>query len=143
MFLKAKVQSIYHVTEEKSWSDVFAADDPNNAYYCFIGKIQGVINTTVKTKTIDSNDNNIIVWLTKGIKVSCRTKRVLYTQRNLGLISDEYYRVYKNLLKKIIISAKKSVNLNNIDKSSNKVEATWKINQSRNRQKKRRKILVW
>jgi hypothetical protein len=68
-------------------------------------------------------------WITKGIRISCKRKRILYSL--LKKPSDErlklYYRRYCNILVTVIKEAKKLYYCKLISKSKNKIQTTWKI----------------
>jgi hypothetical protein len=68
-------------------------------------------------------------WITKGIRISCKRKRTLYSLVKKS--SDErlklYYKRYCNILVKVIKEAKKLNYHKLINKSENKIQTTWKI----------------
>jgi len=68
-------------------------------------------------------------WITKGIKISCQRERYLYSvyKNTNNPQLKAYYRKYNNVLKKVIISAKKLYYDKQIELSSNRVKTTWSI----------------
>ena len=68
-------------------------------------------------------------WITKGIKISCQSKRYLYSiyKNTNNPQVKAYYRKYNNILKKVIISAKKLYYDKRIELLSNRVKITWSI----------------
>jgi hypothetical protein len=69
------------------------------------------------------------VWIIKGIKISCKRKRNLYTLYKYSNNSQVkgHYKKYCAIFKKVIIDAKKLYYNKHIELSSNRVKTTWKI----------------
>jgi hypothetical protein len=69
-------------------------------------------------------------WLTTAIRISCANKRKLYLiyRNSNNPIRKEYYKLYYQILSKVIVSAKKKLYYNELKvKSNNKTKTTWNI----------------
>lgn len=121
--------------EAYNWEKVFNEVNANVALDEFLRPIillSDVIFTYKKTNRPKSTS-----WITKGIKISCKNKRVMYKNKLKGVISNEVYLKYCKILKKVIQAAKKLSNESFIINSNNKCKATWKlVNQTTNRLQK-------
>lgn len=119
---KNKLQSI-------NWQNVFSSDkDVNKNYMAFHDQLTTILNTCIPRKYILIK-NKLKAWLTKGIKVSCKNKRllkILKSQINSETL-NEYYKTYVKTLKKIVISSKKNQYINKIRKSKNVTKSMWQI----------------
>lgn len=76
-----------------------------------------------------TNKTNKLLWITKGIKQSCKNKRRLRykyykekTRKNKGK-----FNTYSKILKKCIIKSQKTYNNKYINNSENKCMATWRV----------------
>lgn len=96
-----------HLREEV-WSGVYDSRDVNcsfNNFHCtLIRHFEDSFPIVLKSNKSKHND-----WITKGIKISCQRKRSLYSIcRNTNNPQlKAYYRIYNNILKRVIIKAKK------------------------------------
>ena len=98
-----------HLREEV-WNGVYDSMDVNcsfNNFHCtLIRHFENSFPSAFKSYKSKHND-----WITKGIKISCQRKRYLYSiyKNTNNPQVKAYYRKYNNILKKVIISAKKIV----------------------------------
>ena len=96
----------------------------NNFHCTLIRHFENSFPSAFKSYKSKHND-----WITKGIKISCQRKRYLYSiyKNTNNAQVKAYYRKYNNILKKVIISAKKLYYDKRIELSSNRVKTTWSI----------------
>jgi hypothetical protein len=113
---------------EEAWDSVYNSDDVNrmfNNFHCILLRhFENSFPIQYKSYRTKHND-----WITKGIKISCKRKRNLYTvyKHSNNPQVNEYYKKYCAILKKVIIDAKKLHYNRQIELSSNRVKTTWKI----------------
>ena len=91
----------------------------------FVNRITCLVNVVFPEKNMlqKNRKNN---WITTGIRISCKRKRKLYIKKRQGKISNQDYNKYDKILKKVILSAKRS-NSDFILESENKTRATWSL----------------
>ena len=116
-----------HLREE-AWDSVYNSEDVNemfNNFHCVLLR-QFENSFPLRYKSYTTKHNG---WITKGIKISCQRKRDLYFMyRHLNNPQlKEYYKRYCTILRKVINLPKKLYYDKQIEFSSNRVEATWKI----------------
>ena len=113
---------------EELWNGVYDSEDVNcsfNNFHCTL--IRHFENSFPSVyKLYKPNHNG---WITKGIKISCQRKGYLYyVYRNTNNSQVKaYYRKYNNILKKVIIAAKKLYYDKRIELSCNRMKTTWSI----------------
>jgi hypothetical protein len=113
---------------EEAWDSVYNSDDVNrmfNNFHCILLRhIENSFPIQYKSHRTKHND-----WITKGIKISCKRKRNLYTvyKHSNNPQVKEYYKKYCAILKKVMTDAKKLYYNKHIELSSNRVKTTWKI----------------
>ena len=73
--------------------------------------------------------HNNTPWMTPGIRISCKHKRLLYlfTRNSNDTSLKKHYKQYCKILTKVIKEAKKYTYNNQINKSTNKGKTTWNI----------------
>lgn len=110
IFSDAKLQHYKYELQNTNWDEIYSCVDPNIAYGKFNDIISNFLNIIFPVKSM-KRKNKPKAWITQGIKNSCKTKRTLYSQLLKGEISKDKYNTYKNILKKVILEAKKLSNL--------------------------------
>jgi len=116
-----------HLREEV-WNGVYDSRDVNcsfNNFHCtLIRHFENSFPSVLKSYKSKHND-----WITIGIRISCQRKRYLYSiYKNTNSPQVKaYYKKYNNILKKVIINAKKLYYDKRIELSSNRVKTTWSI----------------
>lgn len=70
-----------------------------------------------------------IKWITNGLIVSSKRKRMLHKEAKLTTDKEKiaYYKKYKKIFKKVVLMAKKMANDKFILRSSNKCKASWEV----------------
>lgn len=108
------------------WSPVLECNDVNVCYNTFISKIKCLMNVIFPIKKYNCKKfyNG---WITKGIKISCKNKRKLYCEKKEGKVSNDEYKKYEKILRKVILEAKRKSNAEFILNSDNKTRATWSL----------------
>lgn len=127
LFTENKLQQLYDLLAEENWGYLYSCVNPNEAYNYFRHKLMKSVDLLVRYKTVQYHNYKTTGWITKGIRISCKKKRILYKQKIAGIVSTEYFNLYKSILKKVITAAKKLSNQIAISSSQNKTRASWKI----------------
>ena len=72
---------------------------------------------------------NHSLWITPGIRISCKSKRFLYlcTKISDDIFLKKHYKQYCKILTNVIKEAKRHTYNNQINKSTNKIKTTWNI----------------
>lgn len=114
-----------------SWSEIHTANNANAAFNHFHETFCLLYNLCFPKLKVKVNFNNKKKqsWISKGLKKSCKTKRLLRHQfyRNKTANNKTKYLRYTNLLKKCIFNSKKNANIKYIAKNDNKCKATWNV----------------
>ena len=136
MPFKQKIRAINKITltnfqallKQEMWESVYHNEDVNDMFNSFLSTFLNIFEASfpVKYKSTNNKNND---WITQGIKISCKHKRILYTiSRNCNDPTVKtHYDNYCRILKKVIREAKKQHYSRLIAKSSNKVKTTWNI----------------
>ncbi|KAL3267305.1 hypothetical protein HHI36_011436, partial [Cryptolaemus montrouzieri] len=77
---------------------VWSENDVNRPYEMFDSVMRYYINIMFPVKNIANKAYNS--WITKGIKISSERKRFLYGEMCRGQVTVDFYKRYKNILKK-------------------------------------------
>ena len=110
------------------WEEVFLEEDVNVIFNNFTNIYLRIFNTSFPvTKRKHHTKSN--PWLTSGIRISCATKRYLYVsnRHNRDPNHKVHYKKYYKILSSAIKEAKKVYYDSGIQKTNNKVKATWDI----------------
>lgn len=124
-------KNIHYFTEylkNETWQDVFIEQSTDNKYYVFNNILQYYYDLSFRfvTKNIGDGSNNK-GWLTTGIKISSKHLKELFKLLNYGAVSNDYYKKYKAIYRRIVRQAKKNYFDSTILKSNNKSKTVWKI----------------
>lgn len=136
VFSKSKLDQFADEISHFSWNNVCCEGDANVAYEMFLSSILGLMQIIFAPKRM-STQNRRSSWVTRGIRISSKNKRNLYTLRNRGQVSDEFYKNYCSILKKVVISAKRMASERYLSNAKDKGKAIWSlINQYTGKDKK-------
>lgn len=136
-FVFKKSYSYENITKFKeclsnlSWLDVYNENDLNTAFENFhniLCLFYELCFPTIKVKVSNTNLKKQS-WITKGLKICCKTKRFLrqcYYKRKTS-IDKRKYLTYSKILKKSIRLAQMKSNINFVNRSKNKCRATWSV----------------
>lgn len=106
-------------------------NDINDNYNAFETTLQSILNVCIPCKKLKFKTKTCtkISWLTKGLKESCRHKRLLKSlinQTNSDILKS-YCKIYQKILNKCVKASKKFTYRNIIKKSNNKIKTMWNI----------------
>jgi hypothetical protein len=62
----------------EQWEDVFGVNDVNIMFNNFLNTYLRCYNSSFAKKQVSKSNRSNNLWITKGIKVSCRRKKELY-----------------------------------------------------------------
>lgn len=124
-----------------NWLTILSPDNNLNLnYQRFHSVLTKILNECIPIRKQSLRHRRNNCWLSVGIKVSCRNKRLL---KILALkfkhpAITNYYRNYEKILKRTVITAKKIHYKNKIKSSNNKIRTMWNIiNERTNKLKKK------
>lgn len=130
IFSERKKQEFKLEVSKVNWNTVFdITESVNENYNKFLDRITIILDKIIpKSKIIIKNDHKN-TWLTKGLKISCKNKRLLkiFTSQTDNTILNNYYKKYEKLLKKTVANAKKIHFKNKVLKSNNIIKAMWQV----------------
>ena len=112
------------------WNKVINMDKNTNNNFDFFHKILlNKLDITIPQKHYKIKNKKKNIWLTKGIKISCKNKRLLKLlisqTDNITLLN--YYKKYEKQLKILVSASKKILYKNKIKKSDNITKTMWHI----------------
>lgn len=112
-----------------SFSEIYAITDVDNAYTYFIDNFKLFYNLCFPQKSIMMKVNYKSKWISRGIKLCCKRKRLLLWQlrQRATKTNKQNYINYSTLLKKIISLTKRAQNNYRIEMSNNKSKTTWQM----------------
>ena len=112
----------------ESWEDVFTENNLNNIFNKFLDTYLKIFNTCFTKKKLHST-HAYNPWITRGIKISCQNKRILYLncRNKIDKNLKNQYKNYCKILSNVIKAAKKMHNDELILKSKNRIKTTWGI----------------
>lgn len=112
-----------------NWGNIIRYDKSvNENYKSFHEKLTALLDVCIPKKTILIK-NKLKTWLTKGIKNSCKNKRllkILKSQTNSEVLNN-YYKKYIKLLKHAVYLSKKNQYINKMKTSKNITKTMWQI----------------
>lgn len=125
---KDSIDKFQSCLSEEAWDAVYNSDNANrmfNNFHCILLR-HFESSFPIQYTTYRNKHND---WITKGIIISCKRKRNLYTlyKHSNNPQVKEHYKKYCSILRKVIIEAKKLHYNKHIEHSSNRVKTTWKI----------------
>lgn len=128
------------------WKNVLKPNvNINTNYEIFHNILDKLLNENIPKIKIKLRTNFNKYWITKGIKISCKNKRLLkiLTQKTNSPILNQHYKSYEKTLKKCITYSKKLHYINRIKLANNKTKAMWNIIKERtNKNKSKEKVNI-
>jgi hypothetical protein len=112
----------------EQWDNIFGNNNVNGRFNNFLNTHLRCYYSSFSKKEIKSNATQNL-WITKGIKISCKKKKELFLlcrHRN-DLNLKIYYKRYCTVLSKVSLTTKKQYYNKIIHGSKNKMKTTWKI----------------
>ena len=114
-----------------SWQSIYETTDPSTAYSEFYNKFYNVSSKHVKIKmSRNKTRSGRKPWLTKALLKSINTKHKLFSKmkNNPGNLQNvNAYKSYRNILTKLLKSARKSYYANKFTSSHGDSDKTWQI----------------
>ena len=109
------------------WPSIFNDGDVNHECSIFISLLNKIFNECfpIKNKII-SEKYDSHPWMSQAVLKSIRRKNNLFMDYRLGLIEEVRYKQYRNLLNKIITTAKKTYYMNVFSEYRSNVKEIWK-----------------
>ncbi|KAL3279104.1 hypothetical protein HHI36_016618 [Cryptolaemus montrouzieri] len=88
-------------------NNIFVSDEENN----IVGRRGNLISLPKQwSKWIEGVEFFLVRMLKLGIRISCRNKRKLFEDKLLDLVSEEHYKNYCSILKRVFTAAKQRIN---------------------------------
>lgn len=125
IYSKEKLKDFQKELVNAQWDEIFSETNSNQAYEKFLQILTSIKSCIFQPKRVTRSKSRS--WITKGIKISSRTKRKLYEQQKSGIIPIETYKKYAYILKKVVKTAKQMKNISYISNSKNKNKAIHQI----------------
>lgn len=113
-----------------SWSEVYEMSDPETSFSEFHEMFTLLYKLCFpKIKIKINNNKRKINWISKGLKRSCKTKRMLRYNyyKNKSITDKNKYIKYSGILKKCIRKSKQNSYSKFITSSKNKCKASWTL----------------
>jgi hypothetical protein len=112
----------------ESWESTFNTENVDLMFNSFLNTYLRIFYSSFPPIRINSRKNKK-TWITQGIRKSCKHKRELFllTKNSNNPTLNRHYKVYCNILTKVINEAKKMYYNKRIINSTNKTKSTWKI----------------
>jgi hypothetical protein len=110
----------------ENWEGVFNNSDMNTSFNQFLNTFLRYFHASFPLRQRQKYKPN--TWITTGIVISCRKKRILYTEvKNNNSELRQYYKDYCRILTAVINQAKRMTYDKQIRNFTNKIRTTWKI----------------
>jgi hypothetical protein len=115
----------------ETWNSVFDDNDVNTMFNSLLNIYLWIFYSSFPLRRVNSKTNRN-VWITIGIRTSCKHKRDLYLLcRNSNNIKlTECYKLYSKILSNVTKEAKTHYYNSQIEKSDNKMKTVWDITKS-------------
>lgn len=112
-----------------NWENIIKPEnDINQNYNAFHTQLSSILNDYIPRRRIKIKSKNK-TWLTHGIKISCKNKRLLkniISQTKNSVLID-YYKKYEKMLKKTVQVSKKNECIKIMKNSKNIAKSMWQI----------------
>lgn len=130
IFSNQNIQNFRLALGNIDWDETIKSDKcANTNFNEFHKKISNILDFTIPKTKIFLKNKKKNTWLTKGLKISCKTKRLLkiFISQTSNTILNEYYKKYEKMLKKSVATSKKLDYKNKMKKSNNIMKTMWQI----------------
>lgn len=121
---------------------VTANNNINQNYRAFHEQLVILLDQCIPKKMMGLRKNNKKSWLSTGLKISCRNKRLLkllILQKDSSVL-NKYYKGYEKVLKKAVKVAKKQYYIKKMEVSKNITKTMWQIIKERTNKINKKKI---
>lgn len=146
IFNGKNVNYFMYELQQINWNTIIRQENNiNTNYNIFENVLKDILNKCIPKKSMKIKENSKNTWITKGLRNSCKNKRLL---KLLVLQTDDqvlhrYYKTYEKTLKILVNKCKKLNNAYRIKNSSNKVRTMWQIvNEQTKKHTKRNQNIV-
>jgi hypothetical protein len=94
----------------ETWDEIFENKDVNQIFNYFLNIYLRIFNASFPKISKHITAKSDIIWITQGIKKTCKRKRELYLMLKNEVDSSIklYYDKYCKILNKVLIAAKKN-----------------------------------
>lgn len=130
LFNNTNIQTFKKVLQSIDWNTIIISDkNINQNYDSFDDTLILLLDKYIPKKLTKIYTKRKKQWLTKGIKISCKNKRLLsiHTNHSKSIVLKNHYKHYQKSLKKCIIASKKLEYIKRVKKSNNRVKTMWTI----------------
>ncbi len=92
---------------ESDWSPLYATNDANECYNCFIATYLQSFNECFKLTRVSRRRRKDAAWITQGLKTSSHTKNNLYKQwiKTRNSNDEQKYKEYRKVFRQLARTA--------------------------------------
>jgi hypothetical protein len=129
-FTEGKIRQFKNQLQKINWCSILTSQNTTNTNFeNFNNMMRQLLNRVIPKKKIKCKSKPNRQWLTKGIKISCKHKRLLkiFSSKCDHPILNNHCKIYGKLLKRTVSNSKKLQNIKQMEKSSNKTKEMWHI----------------
>lgn len=127
IFSVSKVSQFKYEVGLLHWQTLYTCKDANIAYNIFDDAFGNLFRLIFVERMIRTPRAEQKSWLTKGIRVSLKNKRLMYKRMQQGKLSREAFKIYSRVLKAVISESKRREHLRYIKTSKNPGKAIWTL----------------
>lgn len=126
---EASKQAFADRIQSENWNSVYASQDAQNAYSSFAATVSDAYLNCFPLQQKQRTKSTQNPWLTRGLKRSIKKKNKLYAilKQRPNAYNAIIYRRYKNILKRLIIVAKREYFQEQLHKHRSNINKTWQI----------------
>ncbi|XP_054263804.1 uncharacterized protein LOC128987119 isoform X1 [Macrosteles quadrilineatus] len=101
----------------------------NENYDNFLREFMLNMNESFPVKPLRQENGKVIKWITEGIKISSKKKRLLHSEIKINKSAklQNYYKIYRRIFRKVVRAAKRKANDDFIKRSKCKSRASWRV----------------
>ncbi|KAI5643098.1 endonuclease-reverse transcriptase domain-containing protein [Phthorimaea operculella] len=129
-FNENNIQKFKQELSKIDWSQIISLDkNVNYNFNSFHTTFKDMLERIIPKRKIKLKQNRVKTWLTRGLKIACKNKRLLkiFISQTNNTVLNSYYKRYEKILKKTVAESKKNQFKRKIQKSSNVIRTTWQI----------------
>ena len=130
VYNEKNVSNFKEALENNNWDRVYASDDVDEIFDCFINDFTKLHEVYFPVKRVRVDKKSIEKpWMTKSLVNACRKKNNLYKifLKNRCVKTETRYKRYKNKLTTILRFCEKQYCTQVLDKYRDNVRQTWKV----------------
>lgn len=129
LYKNSQINSFRAKLGQVNWKQAFKEKSIDENYNYFLDIVSSAHDSCIPKIIIKIKPIKRKAWLTKGIKTSCKHKRLLkiLNSQFANPILDEHYKKYTKLLRKTVSKAKKLCYINKIKQTQNISKTMWSI----------------